>query len=647
MYIDGLIPANPINVYQNSSNMDDWYYGGTWSPTTSYSVGGTGIGKYDRFTSQTPGTKTKIEVDFKLNSARNGLEKLYLIADSTLKPNEVIANAIATADVQDVQTVQTAVFDNISVSGDSFYLVLASDSSDYTSYFIQAVRAVTSYTVFPELKNVQGPTGNVSTSSSKYFSADIQPSVGSYNPFTLTSASLRWRAGSAGPYSSATMALSQNNTRASVDVPGGTFSEGVVEWYIAATANTGDSPESALATFNSSNYFLRQISAVSPNGSLAGNNSPISFEVGTPSGFADNLSRFDLQYSTDGALWVDFGSITVENWQSKYYTAPANTFPAGTIYWRVRAIAINGGVGQWSDAASFEAIGASVVTNLAASAVPFSTVTWEVTGELAYRVMVDDKLFGPYRDPDAMSYTLAEPLTDGEHTIKVQAQNKYGLWSAWAEVTVNITNVPGTAVVVTGEATTNGAELTITGGEQVGMFLIYRDGAYVARTPARLYKDRTALGRHAYYVIQAIADGYYTKSNTIEVVSAAECPEIALLSGGDFLTFGYADGAYPEINVTRKTNAVKTHYSGAKFPTVETGDQEELSVSFGTFWLEADSAAADQLEAMQGKAVILKYPPNHVLVGVLDSLPGVDFGWKRAYTIYLEQMEWRDFTDES
>jgi hypothetical protein len=202
-------------------------------------------------------------------------------------------------------------------------------------------------------------------------------------------------------------------------------------------------------------------------------------------------------------------------------------------------------------------------------------------------------------------------------------------------------------VVIAGEATTNGAELTITGGEQTGLFLVYRDAVHVARTPARLYKDRTALGRHAYYVIQAIADGYYTKSNTVEVVSATECPEIALLSGGDFLTFGYSDSAYPEINVTRKTNAVKTHYSGAKFPTVETGDQEELSVSFGTFWLASDSDAADQLEAMQGKAVILKYPPNHVLVGVLDSLPGVDFGWKRAYTIYLEQMEWRDFTDES
>lgn len=648
MYIDGLIPANPTNVYNSYTHMDGWSYVNVWSPETAYYVGGTGGGEYDRFTSQTPGTKTRIEVDLRiLSTERRGLERLYLIADATLKPNEVIANAIASAAVQDVQTLQTVVFDNISVSGDYFYIVFASDSTKATSYLVQAVRAVTSYTVFPELKNVYGPTGYVSTFDSVYFSADIEPSVGSYNPFTFSDASLRWRAGSVGPFTAAEMSITREDTRATAEVYNSTFPVGAVEWYITATANTGETLETVPASFNSWNPYL-DVTPVSPVDSLAGNNAPITFEWSPHSGFQDFVSRFDLQYSEDGALWIDLGSTDVTGYGSRYYTAPANTFSAGTVFWRVRAIGVNGGAGAWSTAASFEAIGAPVVRDVAATAVPFTTVTWTATGELAYKVQISGETYGPIRDTGTQSFQPPVPLEDGEHVLKVAAQNKYGLWSAWGETSVTVQNVPGTAVVIA-EAAGSGAGtagLTITGGEASGDFLIYRDGALIGRTEGRSYTDRTAApGAHEYYVLQVLPGGYYTKSNTVTLSTEAKCPMLALLSGGEFLALELSAEADRSQTITKGGEVVYVQYSGAKFPEAEVGEAESLTVSGDGSFTAEQEAEARRFEAMLKKPVIYKTPGGEVVVGVLQGFTRRDPKFFKSYVFQVTQMEWRDYSD--
>lgn len=644
MLINGTIPANPDTWQESTQSDDQWLpYGNThtWVDTL-YSVSGYRCLKLNF---STPGVKTAIIIPLRLQSAYVYGTKLYLATDGNISPNDLPTMSLASKEIKIGSSTQTITFDNVSISGDYYvYAYTSTAGNNRVEFYFETLRATTSYETFPKINATFYTVENFYSSAN--VNASIVPTVGKYNPFEFQTAAFHWGLSGSGQFTSIPMSVSTDGESASLHIDGSTLSTGIIQWYVSGRDNYDSDIQSIVYTFNVINSYL-VATPVSPKNGFYSNNAPITFEWDVMSLSSNNIRQTDLQYSFDSTSWVDFASVILEDSISPIYIAPANTFPAGIVYWRARVIGARGGVGIWSEPVSFDALGASIVTNLAASAVPFSTVTWMVNGELAYRVMVDNTLFGPYRDPNAMVYTLAEPLSDGEHTIKVQAQNKYGLWSAWAETTVSITNVPGAAVAITGEATSNGAELTITGGEQTDLFLIYRDDANVDRTTARLYKDRTVLGQHQYYVIQAIANGYYTKSNTVNVISTVECPEIALLSGGDFITFGYSDSAYPEISVTRKTNTVKTQYSGAKYPVVETGEQEELSVSFGTFWLAADSAAADQLEAMQGKAVILKCPPNYVIVGVLDNLPVVDFGWKRAYTIYLEQMEWRDYTDES
>lgn len=101
------------------------------------------------------------------------------------------------------------------------------------------------------------------------------------------------------------------------------------------------------------------------------------------------------------------------------------------------------------------------------------------------------------------------------------------------------------------------------------------------------------------------------------------------------------------VSIMRRTHTAKPYYSGAKYPAVEIGEQEELSASFGTFWIDGDDENASVLEAMKGKPVILKLASGVVIIGVLDSLPGVNSAWRKAYTISVSQMEWEDFVDDT
>ena len=63
--------------------------------------------------------------------------------------------------------------------------------------------------------------------------------------------------------------------------------------------------------------------------------------------------------------------------------------------------------------------------------------------KLGYKLLIDGELYGPYFGPDVRSYTLKDPLPNGAHTVKVAAQNRFGLWSEWAEAEVAVVNVPG------------------------------------------------------------------------------------------------------------------------------------------------------------------------------------------------------------
>src|SRR5690606_21467956 len=93
----------------------------------------------------------------------------------------------------------------------------------------------------------------------------------------------------------------------------------------------------------------------------------IRFEWQYNSDVGGEQKAFDLQWSTDQVNWTTVSQTTANN----YYDMPANTLPAGNIYWRVRTYNEYDEVGPYSDIQSFYAIGAPAAPVL--NAVPTNT----------------------------------------------------------------------------------------------------------------------------------------------------------------------------------------------------------------------------------------------------------------------------------
>ena len=145
--------------------------------------------------------------------------------------------------------------------------------------------------------------------------------------------------------------------------------------------------------------------------------------------------------------------------------------------------------------------------------------------------------------------------------------------------------------------------------------------------------------------MQAIKNGYYTKSNSVTLSTEVRCPMLALLSGGEFLALELSTEADRSQTVTRSGEVVYVQYSGAKHPEAEVGEAESLTVTGDGSFTAEQEAEARRFEAMLKKPVIYKTPGGEVVVGVLQGFTRRDPKFFKSYAFQVTQMEWRDFTD--
>lgn len=313
---------------------------------------------------------------------------------------------------------------------------------DYADNWRQATFSVT-YDAVSQVIPVNSPTsGNINAAVARTFSVGLQASGPVNPPFTISSALFFWRSGRTGNYTELSMTAS--GATASVTIPAGTFPSGVVQWYASATDNKNRTTETPVYTLSTLNAAVEAV-PLSPQNTIESTSSPITFVWsymsidGSPQGSAL------LEYSRDGTTWSTLANITGNDTS---YTAPAGTFPgAGILYWRVQSSNTAGTAGPMSDPISFSLFGAPAVDGVTGDGKPFLTVSWQTEGQQAYQVQVDGKNYGPYYGDSQRSYTLTDkPLTNGSHTVRVRAQNRYGLWSEWTEAAVQVTNMRGPVV---------------------------------------------------------------------------------------------------------------------------------------------------------------------------------------------------------
>lgn len=121
---------------------------------------------------------------------------------------------------------------------------------------------------------------------------------------------------------------------------------------------------------------------------------------------------------------------------------PSEYFSPGQVYWRVRCYDSSNNIGAWSDAVSFICYGTPKVSNLTCDEKPFATITWRATGQVSYEIKIDGQVHYGPFHGTDGRFVLPEPLEDGAHTIAVQVQNNLSLLTPWTEIAVEIENIP-------------------------------------------------------------------------------------------------------------------------------------------------------------------------------------------------------------
>lgn len=351
-----------------------------------------------------------------------------------------------------------------------------SAEAKYTGWSTPKASSVTvTYSAVSQTVAVNSPTsGRINAAAAQTFSVRLEPSAPVHDPFTVDEATFYWRAGSSGEYTPVSMTPS--GATASVTIQAGTFPSGTIEWYAAATDNTARETETPVYTITTLNAAV-EASPLSPVNTIESLNGEITFVWSYISLDGSEQSRAVLEYSRTGSSWSTLADIAGN--ETSYTTGKGFFQTAGPVYWRVTAYNAAGQAGPVSAAVSFSAFGASIVDGVTGDGKPFLTVSWQTEGQVAYEVEVDGKKYGPYFGDSARAYTLSEPLPDGAHIARVRVQNRFSLWSEWAEGNVSVQNVSGPVVWMRGS-----------NGESVEIRLLPNmEAPTITSQPTDAYKD--------------------------------------------------------------------------------------------------------------------------------------------------------------
>lgn len=497
---------------------------------------------------------------------------------------------------------------------------------------------------------ISGPTsGWLNRIAAQEISYELTVDTGdrlSLEPFVPSNASIHWRADTGGGYGGWQTTLFQS-AESPLTIPAELFPAGSVQYYIEVTTDQGVTvnsrgPAPFYRPFTVSTLDTVAVATgISPADSVVDGTKDTEFRwnVSNESGSVQTSSQ--LQYKPAAAAeWND--PITVDG-AITAYTIPENTFFAGPWVWRVRAANADGTFGEWSSPINFVVIAASAAPIVACNSKPFATVTWQVSGQQAYRVTVDGKVYGPYFGTEKQ-FAVPDYLPDGEHTVSVEVQNSYGLWSAPGAVSFSTENVPGEPVTLHADLFRD-AELQWETQDSVDDYLIYRDDVQIGHSSAPYFTDRVVLGRHSWQIINRLPGGYYTASNAVSGRLETDCISIALLSGGDWLELKKSCNPTRQETYSLSQVVSLTHFAGQEYPEAEVSPYKTLQGSFDVSWPKWEEEQAAAFEAMIGKPIIFKAPSGETMVGILAAIQKNPVNFFKAYTATIQRINWRDFVD--
>ena len=432
----------------------------------------------------------------------------------------------------------------------------------------------------------------------------------------------------------------------SYTVPAGTFPIGEsIEWRLSVTDQDGVTSVSNVFTVTTDDSESTATPA-SPVNSVETGNKVIRFKwtVTNPSGAPPSRVKAEWATSPNAEEWTE---LFDESSAIYSFDADPNTFPGGNIYWKITSYNCDSEAGPTSDPAVFTCIAPPTPpTNVQATSAPFSTISWQSVLQSAYEILVDGTSVTKRFGSDVYSYTLDEPLPDGEHTIGVRLQGPFGYWSDVTN-TVIITENQGTGTLAIEGRFRTDASLSWLASDMgdILAYRVYRDGKLIARTNHSYFLDRFVLGQHHYYVLAEMAAGHYVKSSDIVGTLKSCITQIAEAAGGEWL----------KLELSENSNSVQTfewnqtislrHYAGAAYPVAEFSPFEDRLASYDCAFKTVEEAKA--FEALRGKIVIVKSRGGEVTIGPLSVIGKTTGDFYVAYRFSVQQIHWEDFINDT
>lgn len=421
--------------------------------------------------------------------------------------------------------------------------------------------------------------------------------------------------------------------------------ETTIEWYLSVTDDDGITTTSDVFSVSTTDEDS-SATPEQPIDSIEIGNRPIMFSwtVTNPTGAEPTRIVVEWATSADAAEWTTLCDLSGAYYS---YEAPANTFPGGSIYWRVKSYNTDGAAGPVSDPAVFTCVSApSAPLNVTATSAPFSTIAWQSAVQTAYEISVDGKVVARKFGIGVYSYTLTEPLDDGEHTIGVRVQGPFGYWSDIATVRV-ITENQGTGTIELGGRFYIDGDLSwySTNTDEGKVYRIYRDGKLIARTRSEYFTDRFVLGRHEYFILAELSGGNYIRSQAISGIMKSCTMRIAPAAGGDWIELRLTENSNGMQNFEWQRNVTMRHYAGSAYPVAEFSPYQNRTASYDCAFTTVEDAKA--FEQLQGQVVILKSRGGEVAVGPLNPVSKTTNAFYITYRFSVQQIHWEDFIDDT
>lgn len=374
---------------------------------------------------------------------------------------------------------------------------------------------------------------------------------------------------------------------------------------------------------------------LTPDNIFVDNTSETVLSWGNDSSYGVTPTKADVQIKT--ATDVDYVTVATLTENVHSYTAPAGSFSNGENTWRVRLYNLSGAASDWSSPARIYTLGAPQQPALEVTTrTPRPEIRWQSDEQQAYQVEIDGVYASGTRFGTGKTWKAPFYLADGSYTVRVRVQNEYGFWSPWGTAALPVTNVPGGAITLTAEGGIEAA-LSWTPGS-FDYYLVYRNGAAIAKVTEPSYTDAASIGGVRYQVRGCYDNSdNYSLSEAVEVTVGTDNVRLYDMERGEWLHFLYDSSAHRSTGLSLSQDIQYVQLSGHTYPVAERSEFKSRALRITCVC--ADDAERQSLRALLGHLTCCKTPEGNMTIGYPASITENSDDFFSTYSFTIEQID--------